>query len=103
MVNGVHDVFVISVQFRINNPATLGVGLLTYKLDSILPMAGLHISQPMDSLLTPTSCIIRGKFRSFLTRTTLNKSALVMAKCGQRLVFSLWPAFFISKLKMLVT
>lgn len=43
-----------------------------------------------------------GKSRSFLTLIILKRSVRDKAKCGQMLLFSSRPAFFISALKMLV-
>lgn len=81
----------------------------------ILPMAGLQISQPIASLLTPTefmisekvlSCLIlyivhqqvilARKITLFPYLTTLKSSARDIAKCGQRSLLTSWPDFRIS-------
>ena len=76
---------------------------MTHKLDNMLPMAGLHISHPIAFLSIPTVSITSPNVRSFLTLMTLNKSTRAIAKCGQILVLSTYPARFISALNMFVT
>jgi len=76
---------------------------MMYKLDNMLPMAGLHISHPIAFLSIPTVAMTSPKVRSFLTLMTLNKSARATAKCEQMLVSSTNPARFISALNMFVT
>jgi len=76
---------------------------MTYTLDNMLPIAGLHISHPIAFLLIPTVAMTSPKVRSFLTLMTLNKSTRAIAKCEQMLVSSTNPARFISALNMFVT
>ena len=76
---------------------------VTYKLDKMLATAGLQISHPIASLTTPAALITSVKVRNFLTFMILNRSARGIEKCGQRLLFTSYPAFFNSVLKMFVT
>ena len=77
---------------------------------SMLPTAGLHVSQPIESGLTPAAAMISGIVFNFLILwrdetsashtdddtdiTTLKRSARDMAKCEHRLLLTAMPAFF---------
>jgi hypothetical protein len=74
-----------------------------HKLDKMLPTVGLHVSQPIAFLSTPTTLITSLNVRNFLILITLKRSIRAIEKWGQRLLLKIRPDFFISVLNIEVT